>query len=788
MKDLYLLSYNNYDNRVIKQEKSLLDYASFMIADVVRNVNFVPGDGVTTEHIVLAKYITGDTPDYVVVAEAGTYDISSRWFVINCERTRNGQYRLSLRRDVIVDNLNAILNADSYITRGTLKETDPFIYNNEGLKFNQIKTSETALKDYTGMPWIVAYISPDVANDHGTVTGKIEGYFDSEYAELSDYPYYQYFNKAYTRLSDTSIRIPCAVSGTTTKYRINFNCSSSRIVSYSTDSSVNFYNVTLSILNTSDIVYNIQQKWRQVSSSALVLDNYANILLDAELNNLLEQDNKIISAAGKLYRIKVNKTYQSKLADIDIGSSTDMAVQGCFWNGNILVSGVSTNLGNKQYSKQVTNYISWYGTEYTLTYEEVSDQPTGNFTYNFEGINLANLETPYGILCMPYADGIDILKSDGTHEYGSLSKEMRLKIFQALGSTASLLYDIQLLPYCPITNLGISDNEITIPSNVTSVPVTITDIAIEQKYLTSIIVAPRANISFKIYSNPITITDVKQQNATDLWRLCSPNYAGSFEFNAAKFFEGNSTVINYFSVDCTFKPYTPYIHVAPEFRGLYGRDFADSRGLICGGDFSIDRTSDAWETYQYNNKNFQLQFDRQIETMEIQKGWSIADSAIGGVGGAITSGITMGYLGGLRGGFAGAAAGAIDAIYNGIQSNVLQQNAIDEAKDQFRWNLGNIQAQPYGLTKVGALNKNNKLFPFLEYYTCTEEEKNAFNNYIKFNAMSVGRMGFIKDYIYTGNMNFIRATIVRIYNAYINSNIMTNINLELSKGVYINAN
>lgn len=787
MKDLYLLSYNNYDNRVIKQEKSLLDYASFMISDVVRNVNFIPGDGVTTEHIVLAKYITGDTPDYVVVAEAGTYDISSRWFVMSCERTRNGQYRLSLRRDVIIDNLNAILNADSYITRGTLKETDPFIYNSEGLKFNQIKTSETALKDYTGMPWIVAYISPDVAADHGDVTGNIEGYFDNEYASFDDYPYNSFFNKAYTRLQDTYIVIPFKQN--IYEHELHFQCSS-RIVSNHSPSSYQG-EVSIPDKNAGDIIYQIQQNWKQVPASSLRLDNYANVIDDADLDNILAQNNKIINVAGKLYKIKVDTSLRQFLDNIDIGSSTDVAVQSCFWDGNILIRGVGTSLNSKQYSKQVTSKIYWYGKTYKMTYEEVSDQPTGNFKYNFTGVNLTNPETPYGILCMPYADNIDILKgTDGTHEYSNLSKEMRLKIFQALGSVSSLLYDIQLLPYCPITNLNISDNEITVPTGTAQlVPVTISDgIEITDAYLTSIIVAPRANISFKIYSNPITITDVKQQNQTDLWRLCSPNYAGSFEFNAAKFFEGNSTVINYFSVDCTFKPYTPYIHVAPEFRGLYGRDFADSRGLICGGDFSIDRISDAWETYQYNNKNFQLQFDRQIETMEIEKGWSIADGAINGIATAVGAAAGGFLIGGPIGAGIGVAAGLGQGAYNSSQSYFLQQNAIDAAKDQFRWNLGNIQAQPYGLTKVGALNKNNKLFPFLEYYTCTEEEKNDFNNYIKFNAMSVGRMGAIKDYIYTGGMNFIRATIVRIYNAYINSNIMTNINLELSRGVYINAN
>ncbi|MGC7974463.1 hypothetical protein ACP3WV_22975, partial [Salmonella enterica] len=50
---------------------------------------------------------------------------------------------------------------------------------------------------------------------------------------------------------------------------------------------------------------------------------------------------------------------------------------------------------------------------------------------------------------------------------------------------------------------------------------------------------------------------------------------------------------------------------------LYGRDFGDSRGLILGGDFSISQINDAWKSYELNNKNYQVMFDRQIQNMEV---------------------------------------------------------------------------------------------------------------------------------------------------------------------------
>lgn len=106
--------------------------------------------------------------------------------------------------------------------------------------------------------------------------------------------------------------------------------------------------------------------------------------------------------------------------------------------------------------------------------------------------------------------------------------------------------------------------------------------------------------------------DVKVKSQTELVRLVSPNYASFFDINV-QYNKG----INYFNIDCFYKPYQPYIHVNPDFNGLYGKDFDDVRGLICGGDFSITLTNDAWSTYQLNNKNYQAIFDRNMQSLEL---------------------------------------------------------------------------------------------------------------------------------------------------------------------------
>ena len=81
----------------------------------------------------------------------------------------------------------------------------------------------------------------------------------------------------------------------------------------------------------------------------------------------------------------------------------------------------------------------------------------------------------------------------------------------------------------------------------------------------------------------------KLANECDLLRLVSQNYSAIFEFSAAK-----SGGVDGFLADCTYKPWSPYIHIMPRLKGLYGDNFVsidDARGLICGGDMSLPQLS-----------------------------------------------------------------------------------------------------------------------------------------------------------------------------------------------------
>lgn len=282
--------------------------------------------------------------------------------------------------------------------------------------------------------------------------------------------------------------------------------------------------------------------------------------------------------------------------------------------------------------------------------------------------------------------------------------------------------------------------------------------------------------------------DVKIKSQTELVRLVSPNYSSFFDINV-QYNRG----INYFNIDCFYKPYQPYIHVNPDFNGLYGKDFDDARGLICGGDFSIALTNDAWSNYELNNKNYQAIFDRNMQYLElnnsVQKMNDVVSAFVGSLQGA-SAGAMSGAIAakGPKGAAIGAASGLLASAIGGaadVQNNELLRNeAMSNQRDQFGYQLKNIQALPQGLMKTSSLTNNNKLYPFLEHYTSTAEEKHALENKIAYNGMTIMRVGTPSDFIQEDSGTYVKGKLIRTA-IKDDSHLISEINAELNQGVYL---
>ena len=194
---LYTLRYNNYYNRIKKGFDTVAEYQPFVLDSLVET-NYNPRDGVaTTKTLNIAD---DKVPDYIIFADEDD-TIVSRWFVIESNRNRRGQYTCSLLRDVIMDWKEQIYSAPSFIHKGYLRNNDSGIYNPEDIQVSQIKIGEILLKDKTNSAWLVGYMAaPHTVIDGETVpdTEMTFSYGVTEktpsiiLSSLEDWEYYHY--------------------------------------------------------------------------------------------------------------------------------------------------------------------------------------------------------------------------------------------------------------------------------------------------------------------------------------------------------------------------------------------------------------------------------------------------------------------------------------------------------------------------------------------------------------------------------------------------------------------
>ena len=184
-------------------------------------------------------------------------------------------------------------------------------------------------------------------------------------------------------------------------------------------------------------------------------------------------------------------------------------------------------------------------------------------------------------------------------------------------------------------------------------------------------------------------------------------------------------------------------------------------------------------------------FDRQIKNMDVQndvnRQGALAQAIVAPITGA-AAGATVGAKGG--GGYGAVAGAAIGAIGGGVTAGIDYANTIkmmeenrQYAIDMYGYNLQNIQAIPTSLTKTSALTYNTRVWPFVEYYTCTSKEREALTDKIKYNGMTIMKIGKLTDYT-LGNGNFFKGQLIRL-DLKVDSHMAYEIYNELVKGVYL---
>ena len=831
--NVYLLkNFNNYYNRKIKFYSNLTNYEDYFI-DITGEgtgytyYNFNPNDGVNTS-IIIGKGEWIDIPDYCIVQDPTTNEIDSRWYVIECDRTRGGQYNLTLRRDLLADYWTNVINADTYIEKATINDDSVFIYNNEQLAVNQIKTSQTVLKDNSDSAWLVGYLSAKQDSDI-TITASKPIDYNISVPNINQWEYYKYSNlasgdekeTAYTQLSSAVLRLQIADNprGVTNTQIFNYHLTGagrpyisnahiydgSKMELYFAEGSTNYSEIMYEIapkIQSGNIVNLAKNQYNYFDYYTVFNEINGQVIYDQANDKYYQVSVVSVNTDALNYKPTVGSQQDLDLVNYALGEVVAVDYQN---KADAFLQSMAVRRSQRLGTDARTSFeVSLAVKDLKINLEQVF-ATTSNITIPQSAKPLK--DAPYKMFCMPYKTDGDFAFVKGKVNY-TMNKDTSMSIMTKLVSElsgGSVLYDAQILPYCPckeyINQLNQFSFDTIISGELPEENVDYVLVKSEDQVVKGFIVFCDYASFDTAVNETIEVENVKISNECDKYRLCSPNFNGAFEFNAAK-----NGGVQGFNVTCTYKPYSPYIKVAPSFGNLYGNNFKDPRGLICGGDFGLPLLNDRWATYEINNKNYLNSFNRQIENMEVQQKYqrvgdivgsitgTISGAATGALSGAMMGGGVGAIAGGVVGGVASAAGGVADILIN----EKLRTEAIDYTKDQFNYSLQNIQALPYTLSRVSSLTADNTIFPILEYYTCKEEEKEAFANKIAYNGMTLMCIGKNKDYINNTwsykndrteifSKGYVKGQLIRLEETGINEefHLVKEISNELYKGVYI---
>lgn len=792
---VFIQGFNQRENRIYRKFSDLYEYIAidglqWRSEDVV---NFPIGDFLECDYIYGPLDII---PDYVIVGPG----VIARYFVTKITHVSGSQYSYHLVRDVLAD-YDSWLSDPAIIHRASeIPVSYDFAKYKKDMQLSQVKTSETLLKDRPdGRGWIVGYLTKNlitanssvkvtktptayssVVDDVSSLEGKTYAYTSGEYYAIAVYFNNGLIDKHYV----------FAELGGIDPY-FSWSEISGQSVIVGQYAWFLFKNSAIQFKNSSESKVETRMEAQMRNLRSAILSNHVfnayNEMTD-EVRALSDGGIIYDRASQKTYRVKVKHGYEKIQAGF-----TEAEMES--------LNNAFTDKAHKASPYSSLNYyIIWVFTE-TFSFEEFTEDKI--VRVDLPANHTQTTDSAFDVFAIPLGGTITINKVDTTGatvstEDIAIDDSYCMDIVNGIihnykySTEATGLIDIQWLPYGP--------DQIVIPANAEMenyirVAGTTTKVGILYWLPSCQLEKTLTDYTISVPTDALT---ARIEQETHAYRLCSPNQASMFDFSAV-----NNNGVTGYNIDIAFKPFTPYICVAPIFAGLYGSNFDDGRGLILSGDFSLDQSTNEWVSYKYANKNYELIFNRQIASMDISNSYAIqqanqekttdilnifGSTAKGAGAGAFVGAKTGTPYGAVAGAVIGGATSLTDSIVqtvfnrqNMATESQLRTFARNEAIRQYQYQLGNIQARADTVTKISAFNPNFKIYPILEEYSCTAQEQSILTNGIKWNGLSLEQFGRIEDFTQDGT--FIQATLLR--DTAVPQQIFEAINNELEQGVYL---
>lgn len=703
---------------------------------------------------------------------------------------RRDIWQITMIRDLVSSKYDEILNSKMLVSRLGLDRSklDPLLFIDEQMQLSEVKANQLMLSELKGcksygylLVWTRNSLDGTIEWESSKVATRN---YDISVETLNDLPIYAN-NAPLKLLTEKNVRTAkfpypgrLIIGRLDETYTQQYNVSVDHEKVIWSDANVEQDRDWISILINSDTDLNDNR----------VLNTIGNILLTKSnggvfVNNYLSYRGKIVfeRSTGKYYKLTLEdgvsfeKVYPFTIAEVEqiVNLSSDKFELS------------ETKPGYKIVERTV---------KYVFTELPYTEEP---LNHKFLGYNNV-IDQPFQMMFIPILEGGQFISGNDTLESNPIFVQHLLYdlITKYAGDNAKLI-DIQVIPFSPIDGYSNSWNETTkvFNLNTSSVKETIS--------LNGNII-PIFEVSYASYGKKIPmeiLVDDYKISQKRKYILTSPSGAGTYDFSLSK-----NSGLEGFLIDVDLRPYSSFHRIQPIFKGMYGANFTDTRGLIWQEDTSLTQISSAWETYKRQNINYlksfnaDIDFRRSNQALQHEANWgnfgfdagkriieagvtattfaaeTVANDAWfgvkGGAAGAVGAGAIMGGALAMEGMEAGQVA------YNNHMESKMLNNEIDYTRQQFNYQLGSIRAIPENVEKVSGIFQTNMYVPYLQVFEPTSDEISYYTNYLDTYGVNVGTMVDLKS----REFDFLQGTVIK-YGGVITNEEYTELCSQLVRGV-----
>lgn len=737
--------YGNYQDNYYTDNYTALINTLLTKVKITSEVNL----GVTNG-VIIENNFTGDFSTInCAIVEHDTQGIHL-YKIIKKVFIRRGLWRLTMVKDMVSSKYNGLLNSKVLVSRLGIdrKKFDPLLFQKDILELSEVKTANNLLRQ---LPEAVSYgylaiwaresLDGESVVWNSTATpSSIE--YDISVNKLSDFVGYGLKTRvSYSKQGALSVKPTYSNKGFLLYGRVSDNTRFAEIEEQET-SPFNY---------SSDSVNKYPERLLEIIESMSEPDDYGNteiyvgkVIFDIE--------------TGTYYEVK------RKLSTRKIVKVIDKNEAGYI-------------LDTAQFSKLKDAIIEFNETFYTYDYIPLRKVPVINETLPAM-VNC--VDQPFQMFFIPIIEDMLIKYNGGYYRSDKLITEAMLyDLISDYSGTAGKLLDVQIIPYSPIDGFANQMNRKDLvfePSGPNLVKV-ITGTAPDD------FIIPIYQVLYSSYSLFVpyvrNVEDYKLEQKKK-YLVTSPSGASTYEFSVAK-----NRGLEGFFVDVDIRPYSTFHRVQPSYKGLYGKSYVDTRGLIWQEDTSLTIVTSAWETYKRQNINYMNSFNAEVNykrsalSIDQQANWAnygfdagkrlinagveaatfaaeaVAQDAWFGIKGGVSGGVGAAAI--MIGQVAAEAIEATQLATNNRMDKKKLENEIDYSRQQFNYNVGNIKAIPENIEKVNGVFSTNNKIPYVQEFEPTEDEVKYYNEFLDLFGVNVGMMVDLS----TKEFNYLQGSIIK---------------------------